>query len=122
VIAMIFEFWLDTDGGVVDEYGTTATELRELLVGLDGFEGVERFESCSEPGKFAALGFFRDEDAVGRWRNDPAHRRAQELGRTRFFTDYRLRMAEVMRDYGPDHRREAPLDSRRHHEHQDGDT
>lgn len=77
-----------------------------------GFRGVERFESCATPGKFVAIGVFDDEDAVTRWRNRPEHRRVQGLGRARLFVDYRLRMAEVTRDYGPHNRKEAPNDSR----------
>ena len=113
---MVFEFWMDTgDARVAEEYGAISEALRAEVAGVEGFAGVERFESCSEPGKFLALAFFADEEAVARWRNSPAHRRAQELGRRRALVDYRLRMAEVIRDYGPHRRTEAPLDSNRHH-------
>ena len=101
---------------VAADYAATSAGLRELLVDLDGFGGVERFESCTEPGKFVAIGFFDDEAAVERWRNESTHRRAQRLGRDRFFTDYRLRMADVVRDYGPRDRHQAPSDSNHHHE------
>ncbi|MFB9248038.1 antibiotic biosynthesis monooxygenase family protein [Sphaerisporangium melleum] len=113
---MIFEFWFDPDDQeTFEEYLAEATRLREALPAVDGFAGIERFTSVSEPGKFIAIGFFRDEDAVAAWRNTPAHRRAQELGRRRFFTRYRLRMAEVVRDYGGDDRAQAPADSRAFH-------
>lgn len=112
---MIFEYWM-SNHGVQDEYTATSAGLRCELAEFAGFRAVERFESCGEPGKFVAIGFFDDEAAVTRWRNHPTHRAAQELGRNRFFTDYRLRMAEVIRDYGPDQRASAPADSNRHHE------
>lgn len=113
---MIFEYWMDpTDVEVGEDYAKTSSELRELLSEIDGFLGVERFESCSESGKFAAIGFFDSEDAVASWRNQPAHRRAQQLGRSSYFSDYRLRMAEVTRDYGPKDWAEAPADSNDHH-------
>lgn len=116
MIAMIFEFWMDPDEAeVLEEYHAESSELRESLSEFDGFEGVERFESTAEPGKFVAIGFFRDEEAVRAWRNAPQHRRVQELGRHRFFTGYRLRMAEVVRDYDGHHRAEAPADSRQFH-------
>ena len=100
---MIFESWFDEDAPeIYEEYLATSTELRTHLADLEGFEGVERFESTSEPGKFMAIGFFDDEEAVTSWRNRPEHRRVQALGRSRLFTKYRLRMAEVVRDYGPD--------------------
>jgi heme-degrading monooxygenase HmoA len=114
---MIFEFWMDPDDTETYEaYLAESARLRELLPDLDGFEGIERFQSTSTPGKFVAIGFFRDEAAVTAWRELPAHRRAQVLGREKFFTDYRLRMAEVVRDYSRTERDQAPADSRRHHD------
>ena len=120
MIAMIFEFWFDSNAPeIYEEYLETATELRTHLADLDGFGGVERFESTSEPGKFVAIGFFENEDAVSAWRNRPEHRHVQTLGRNRLFTNYRLRMAEVVRDYGPDERGQAPADSRTVHDSDD---
>ena len=68
-------------GGGGADYRAMSSDLRILLTDIDGFRGVERFESSSEPGRFVAIGSFDDEDAVTRWRNDPLHRRAQRLGR-----------------------------------------
>ncbi len=82
---------------------------------MDGFISVERFQSLSNPGKLLSLSFWRDEDAVRRWRSLEAHRRAQEAGRGGVFAGYRLRVAQVLRDYGMDERREAPMDSRERH-------
>lgn len=36
----------------------------------------------------------------------------QKLGRESYFEDYRLRVAEVVRDYGKVEREEAPEDSK----------
>jgi len=58
-----------------------------------------------------SLSFFRDEAAVNAWRNLEAHRRAQVLGRAEMFSDYRLRIAGVIRDYGMSDRAEVPADS-----------
>ncbi|MEV5710920.1 antibiotic biosynthesis monooxygenase [Actinoallomurus sp. NPDC052274] len=114
---MIFEYRFDPgDEAAYQEYLAESARLRDLLPELDGFHGIERFTSDTDPGRFVAIGYFRDEEAVAAWRNTPAHRRAQALGRHRFFTDYRLRMAEVIRDYGPRDRAEAPADSRRAHD------
>ncbi len=116
MIAMIFEFRLAADDpAVVQEYETVAAELGELVREVDGFEGIERFESVREPGKYVSIGFFRDERAVTAWRNTPQHRSVQAMARTRLLADYRLRMAEVVRDYGRDERALAPVDSRRLH-------
>ena len=49
------------------------------------------------------------------WRNVEEHRRVQEAGRKSIFADYRLRVAQVLRDYGIEDRAQAPEDSRRVH-------
>jgi len=110
MIAVIFEAWPARDQ--VAHYLDLAAALRPELEGIDGFVSIERFESLTEPGKLLSLSFFRDEAAVAAWRNRPAHRATQRLGRESVFEDYRLRIAAVVRDYGMAERDEAPDDSR----------
>ena len=113
MIAVIFE--ARPAAGRRDDYLDVAARLRPLLDGIDGFVSIERFESLAEPGKMLSLSFWRDEAAVAAWREVEAHRRAQDAGRAGIFADYRLRIAEVVRDYGMGVRDEAPEDSRRRH-------
>jgi heme-degrading monooxygenase HmoA len=113
MIAVIFEVWPKPE--LKHRYLAIAAELRARLEGIDGFISVERFESLSEPGKILSLSFFRDEAAVSAWRNTLEHRTAQAAGRGGIFADYRLRVAEVLRDYGMTVRAEAPVDSRDRH-------
>src|SRR5207237_6090939 len=82
-----------------EDYLDIAAELRPRLQEIDGFISVERFESLTEKGKMLSLSFFRDEAAVEAWRNVAEHRAAQAKGRAGIFTDYRLRIASVIRDY-----------------------
>jgi heme-degrading monooxygenase HmoA len=59
-----------------------------------------------------SLSFWRDEEAVAAWRTQSKHRATQLAGRAGVFTDYRLRVAGVIRDYGlRDRREQAPADS-----------
>lgn len=95
-----------------DAYLDTATALRPQLEAMDGFISIERFSSLSQPGKLLSLSFWRDEDAVKQWRQLDAHRQAQQAGRQQIFADYRLRVAQVMRDYGMFDRDQAPPDAR----------
>jgi heme-degrading monooxygenase HmoA len=103
------------------EYKTTylniAADLRPMLDQIDGFISIERFVSLTDPSKILSLSFWRDETAVEQWRNTSGHRDAQHLGRSGVFADYRLRIAEVVRDYGLNERAEAPRDSRAIHDH-----
>src|SRR4051812_40978649 len=109
MIAVIFEVW--PTSGRKEDYLDIAAELRPRLEKIDGFISVERFQSITEPGKMLSLSFFRDEDAIKAWRNTEEHRAAQKAGRGGVFSNYRLRIAEVARDYGMRERAEAPPDS-----------
>jgi heme-degrading monooxygenase HmoA len=113
VIAVIFEVMPSPEGRKT--YLDLAAALKPLLEQIDGFVSIERFQSLSEPEKLLSLSFWRDEDAVARWRNLEAHRAAQKSGRRGVFSDYRLRIASVLRDYGMNDRAEAPADSRAEH-------
>jgi heme-degrading monooxygenase HmoA len=115
MIAVIFEVW-PADGHKGD-YLEIAARLKIELERIDGFISVERFQSLTDPDKLLSLSFWRDEDAVAAWRQYAAHRAAQAACRAGIFRDYRLRVASVVRDYGPGMRREqAPKDSRAVHE------
>jgi heme-degrading monooxygenase HmoA len=110
MIAVIFEV-IPNEGRRQDYLGMAA-DLKPLLDGIDGFLSIERFESLAEPGQVLSLSFWRDEAAVAAWRNLEPHRRAQAAGRHEIFRDYRLRIAQVVRDYGMTERAKAPADSR----------
>ena len=109
MIAMIFEYQLNED--TLDTYNPLSRKMWELVNEIDGFISIERFRSESQPDKLLGLGFFRDVEAVQEWRNHPDHRQAQALGRMQLFTHYRLRMAEVLRDYDLTRREQVPQDS-----------
>ena len=113
MIAVIFE--VQPHPARRDAYFDAAAALKPLLEQVEGFISVERFESLTTPGKILSLSFFEDEAAVARWRALPLHRQAQAAGRGHIFVDYRLRVAEVLRDYGLTDRAEAPADSRNAH-------
>ena len=113
MIAVIFEVFPHPDRK--QEYLDIAASLRSELDKVDGFISVERFQSLTNPDKLLSLSFFRDEKAVEDWRNLTKHRNAQSAGRGGVFTDYRLRVASVLRDYGMSERDQAPTDSRGTH-------
>ena len=114
MMAVIFEVF--PAEGRKAHYLDLAAALARELKAIDGFISVERFQSLGDPEKMLSLSFFRDEQAVAQWRNTAAHRATQARGRAEVFADYRLRVAEVARDYGMFERDEAPSDSRRVHQ------
>jgi heme-degrading monooxygenase HmoA len=109
MIAVIFEF--TPAEGRFPEYMKLVDTLREDLAKAEGFISLERFESITTKGKFVSLQFWRDEESVRKWRNLQKHREAQKKGRAGIFKSYRLRIAQVTRDYTLDERAQAPKDS-----------
>lgn len=119
MIAVIFEVF--PAEGKVQEYLDIAAKLKPILENIDGFISIERFSSFSIEGKLLSLSFWRDEKAIEEWRNIESHRLAQEKGRDGVFSDYRLRVANVSRDYGMLNREQAPSDSRAIHDNSNKD-
>lgn len=120
MIAVIFE--AEPAPGRKADYLDIAAELRPMLDRIEGFISVERFQSLSDPRKILSLSFFENEAAITRWRNLSAHRDAQAQGRGAqaqgrggVFDGYRLRIAQVIRDYGMNDRAQAPADSKGGH-------
>jgi len=97
MIVVIFEV-LPRSGRSAD-YFALAKQLAPELAKIDGFISVERFESLSEKGKYLSLSSWRDEAAVKAWYGHLGHRAAQGEGKARIFKDFRIRVAEVIRDY-----------------------
>jgi heme-degrading monooxygenase HmoA len=104
--AVIFE--VEPETGRVQDYLDIAARLRPELEKIDGFISIERFKSLSQEGKILSLSFWRDEEAIARWRRQEQHQVAQRAGRDRIFRDYRIRVAAVLRDYGMYERAQAP--------------
>ncbi len=97
MIAVIFEVTLDRARG--QEYFDLAAGLRSELDQAEGFLSIERFQSLTTENKFVSLSFWRDRAAVEAWYRRPNHKAAQAAGRAGVFEDYRIRVAEVFRDY-----------------------
>ena len=85
--------------GQAQAYLDLAAALREEVEAIDGFLAVERFESLSSPGKLVSISYWRDQAAVTAWRQQLRHLEAQERGKAGIFADFRISVAEVVRDY-----------------------
>lgn len=107
--AVIFEVVPTSEGK--DQYLKLALELRKFLENQNGFISIERFQSLSQENKVLSLSFWRDEEAIRKWRNEFDHRSAQKKGMDSLFDSYRIRVAEVVRDYSGTDRTQAPQDS-----------
>lgn len=108
MIAVIFEVTPKVIGK--EEYFRIAAELKTHLIKIEGFISIDRFQNLNDPNQFLSLSFWKDEAAVKQWRNHFLHQQAQNQGKTALFEDYRIRVAQVSRDYSMDHRQQVPVD------------
>ena len=97
---VIFEVEPTDEGRLT--YLEIAHQLSAELQIIDGFISIERFESLATPGKVLSLSTWRDETSIKRWRERDTHQAAQNRGRSELFKRYRIRVAEVARDYDLD--------------------
>ncbi len=109
MFAVIFEVKPKIEGK--EDYLKFAAELYRFLEDQDGFISIERFQSLSEEGKILSLSLWRDDSAIEKWRNLLEHRATQKKGKESLFHSYRIRVAQVVRDYTESDRNEAPSDS-----------
>ena len=94
---IIFEVYPHNDQK--DRYFELAEQLRETLYRQPGFVYVERFQSFMDQGKILSISCWESEEAVKNWRRNADHMIVQEEGKKNIFASYRLRVAEVKRDY-----------------------
>lgn len=88
----------DADDGQDDGYDTTGARMDELVASVPGFLGMD---SARTPGGLGiTVGYFRDEEAIKRWRGDAEHRTAQKRGRGEWYEKYVVHVAKVERSHG----------------------
>ena len=79
-----------------DEYSQTAARMRELAIGK---YGCAEFVSAQEGDQEIAISYWHSEKDIQAWKADPEHRRAQALGKTRWYQSYRVEVVQILRSY-----------------------
>ena len=93
-VAVVFTS-LRTDGD--HGYAVMSTRLEELAARQPGYLGIEA--ARDELG--ITVSYWVDEASARVWKEVAAHLVAQQRGRDTWYSDYRVRVATVTRDYGP---------------------
>ena len=93
--AVIFTSQLgdDTDG-----YGEMAAKMAALAARQPGYIGAESSRDANGLG--ISVSYWRDAQSVAGWKAQIDHLGAQKLGKERWYSHYRLRVARVERAYG----------------------
>jgi heme-degrading monooxygenase HmoA len=90
--AVIFSS-LNTEVG--DGYAETAARMVELAAQQPGFLGVE--SAREELG--ITVSYWSDLDSIKAWKRNAEHLLAQKMGRDKWYSSYKTRIARVERDY-----------------------
>jgi len=76
-------------------YSAMSDRMVALVQQQEGFLG---FESARES-LGITVSYWRDEASILAWKAVLAHQEAQRLGKSTWYTDYKIRIAKVERDY-----------------------
>ena len=81
----------DDDAG----YQAMSERMLELAAKQPGYLGVESARQAIG----ITVSYWASLDAIQAWKRQSEHEQAQRLGRTRWYQDFRVRIARVERDY-----------------------
>jgi heme-degrading monooxygenase HmoA len=94
MMSLFFE--VEIKPGRTDQYLNLAASLKPELDTLGGCLFLDRFKSLSRDNLILSYQIWLDEGSLTAWRVHAHHHDVQTLGRDRVFTDYRIRVAQVI--------------------------
>lgn len=89
-------------------YSEVSARMEELVKDVPGYLGMDHAQTPGGLG--VTVGYFRDADALTRWRTDIEHRAAQRRGRAEWYESYTLHVAKVERSHGFTRAEAAPAE------------
>ena len=81
-----------------EEYAKWSGLMSEMVREIPGFLNSDSFRD-PETREGVTIAYFENEEAVKTWREVSEHQEAQHLGREKFYSEYRVRIARVEREY-----------------------
>ena len=77
-------------------YSDMASQLRQLA--LDRY-GCLEFTAVTEGEQEIAISYWSDLEQIKRWKQDPLHLQAQQLGKQQWYRDYQVQVVELVKEY-----------------------
>jgi heme-degrading monooxygenase HmoA len=84
--------------GFVERYLELAAALRPKLLAMGGCTFIDRFKSLTRQNLLLSYQIWRDESSLVAWRTEASHHGVQEIGREEVFSDYRIRIGQVIHE------------------------
>lgn len=83
--------------GIREEYAAVANRMEALAQTMPGFISIDTYEAAD--GNRVSIVEFTSHEAAQAWRRHPEHREAQALGRAKFYSEYRIQVGTLEREY-----------------------
>ena len=99
MIGLFFE--VQTRPGHRDQYLDLAASLKPALEAMGGCLFIDRFRSLTREDLLLSYQIWQDEAALTAWRAHAHHHEVQTIGRAKVFSDYRIRVAQVIDEARP---------------------
>jgi heme-degrading monooxygenase HmoA len=99
MLSQLFEVQIKE--GHIDRYMNLAASLRPALAAIGGCLFIDRFRSLTRENLLLSYQIWQDEGAMTAWRVDASHHGVQVIGRDEIFSDYRIRIAQVIHEARP---------------------
>ena len=81
-----------------DEYEEWSKRMDHLVATMPGYIGHASFRDDAT-GRGVTISYFRSMAELVAWKHVPEHLEAQGLGRTAFYTEYQIEVADIVRHY-----------------------
>ena len=81
-----------------DVYRDWSQKMERLVVRQPGYQSHFSFRD-NETGKGVTVSYFESEESIRQWHQHREHAEAQEFGRTHFYEDFSVEVAEIKRKY-----------------------
>jgi heme-degrading monooxygenase HmoA len=97
MILVIFEFIVLENKE--KDYFREVEKLQLELKQTKGFISVDRFIHSTKKNYYVSVSTWKNENAVKAWKANSKHIISQKIGKKEIFKSFRIRVAEVIRDY-----------------------
>ncbi len=79
----------------IEEYLKMSAKMNELAISMPGYVSHKGF--TAEDGERVTIVEFESEETHRAWAELPAHRKAQQLGRERYFSEFSIHICKSLR-------------------------
>lgn len=79
-----------------EEYLVVANRMREIAKQK---YGCIDFVAVTEGDREVAISYWPNTESIEAWKNDPEHKEAQRLGREKWYSEYKVQVVKVEREY-----------------------